>query len=129
MSFRVVERGLIFVEYQEQEDLDPLKQGPLIEAVEGCCAQGPVAIVFQVSGARKVDIAVPEMWLKVTTRLSPALCAMAVASSSMVVRVAADAFGISNVLRRIPVVVKSFKDVELAALWAREHVATLKNRG
>jgi hypothetical protein len=118
-----LEPGLISVDYRDEEGLDPTKQGPLVDAVEQQCALGFVAVVFEVTGARRIDVAVPEMWLKVTGRLSPALCAMAVASRSIAVRVAADAFGISNVLRRVPIAVKSFIELDAAQRWARESLA------
>jgi hypothetical protein len=122
VAYRIAEKGLIFVTYHGEEDLDPTRQGPLVQLVESECAKGPVAIVFEVTGARNVDPSVPAMWLKVTGRLAPALCTMAIASASLVVRVAADGFAISNVLRRVPISVKSFEETEHAMAWARVQV-------
>lgn len=120
MPFRLVEPGVIEVVYSSPAELAADAQGPLVELLEAECAVRPTVLVFDVKNVTSVPMAVPELWLTVTRGCAPRLCGMAIASPSMAVRAAADGFNVANLLRRVPVAVKSFHTVADATAWARQ---------
>ena len=119
MSFELIEPGIMLVHYRSTDDMLPHAQTGLIAAIEQSCRRGPTALVFNVTGAVSVPLTVPQLWLEVTQRLAPALARIAIASPSVLVRVAAEGFAVSNTLRRVPMSVKSFKSIDEATVWAR----------
>jgi hypothetical protein len=112
--------GLFVVRYWQPEDLTPARQTPLIAAVEAVPAPKPIGIVFDVSkDVRSVEMEVPNFWLTITGRRDLRLRAMAIASPSVGVRIAAKAFGLTNSVRKLPIAVQSFSDVAEAIKWVR----------
>lgn len=120
MSHCAVEPGIVQVIYETAEDMAPSQQGPLLELLKAEAGKGPVAIVFLVRKIARVDPSVPRFWLDATKDLNPALLAMAIASSSMAVRVAAKAFGAACSMRGLSVAVAAFSDEAEALVWARK---------
>lgn len=114
----LVHKGLFHVVYAAEPDMKPDQQSALLHSIEGELKHGPVAIVFSVKQASGVDKAVPAFWLDVSKRLAPKLCAMAIASPSMVVRTAAAGFSVANKLRHVDLAVHAFSDEEEAVRWA-----------
>ena len=119
MSYRVVEPGVVEVVYESAEDMKPEKQLGVRAAVDAELEAGPVALVFCVRRVVSVDLSVPTYWAEVAKRLSPRLCALGVASTSVAVRAAARAFAVGNTLRRVAVDVEAFSDEGAALDWAR----------
>lgn len=119
MSHRIVEPGLIEVVYESAEDMKPEKQLGVRAALDEQLEAGPVALVFCVRKVLSVDMNVPAYWAEVARRLSPRLCALGIASTSMAVRAAARAFAVGNTLRRVEVDVEAFSDEAAALDWAR----------
>lgn len=128
MSHRIVEPGLIEVVYESAEDMKPEKQLGVRAALDEQLEAGPVALVFCVRKVLSVDMNVPAYWAEVARRLSPRLCALGIASSSMAVRAAARAFAVGNTLRRVEVDVEAFSDEAAALGWAREKRRALPGR-
>lgn len=120
MSHRIVEPGLVEVVYESLEDMKPEKQLGVRAVVDQQLEAGPVALVFCVRKVLAVDLSVPAYWAEVAKRLSPRLCAFAIASRSMAVRAAARAFSVGNTLGRVEVDVEAFTDEGAALEWARE---------
>jgi hypothetical protein len=122
VSFERKSQGCFEVKYATVEDMAPGLQRNLREAVRKDTQLGPVCILFKVD-TMDVPKAVPEFWLEVTRELSPRLCALAVVSDSLAVRVIASGFGISNRVRQVKVSVKAFTRAQLdeAKSWCREH--------
>lgn len=122
MSFERKSQGSFEVTYATVEDMAPALQRELHEAVRRDSRLGRVCILFKVD-TMEVPRSVPEFWLGVTRELSPQLCAFAVVSDSLAVRVIASGFGISNRVRRVKVEVKPFTAAQLeeARQWCRQH--------
>lgn len=123
MSHAVAEPGIVQVIYQVAEDMDPSRQGGLLTLLQAEAEKGPLAIVFLVRKIARIDPGVPRFWLDVTKDLDRKLLAMAIASSSMAVRVAAKAFGAANSMRGLAITVGAFSDEGEALLWARKSLA------
>ncbi len=112
--------GLFVVRYWQSEDLAPARQQPLIAAIQAVPAPKPIGLVFDVSkDVRSVEMEVPNFWMTVTGRTELRLRAMAIASPSVGVRIAAKAFGLTNAVRKLPIAVQSFVDVAEAIKWTR----------
>lgn len=110
---------LFLVRYDTDEDLLPERQAELVERLRVIGAQQPVAVVFDVADAiRSVDIGVPGFWLGVTGERSIALRAMAIASRSRAVRVAAGGFRLANQARGLPIQVQVFDTADAGVEWA-----------
>jgi hypothetical protein len=118
--FTIEGPGLFVVRYRKPEDLTPARQDPLIAAMEAVPSHKPVGVVFDVGGeVRSVEMDVPNFWLTVTGRRELRLRAMAIASPSVGVRIAAKAFGLTTSVRKLPIAVQSFTDVFEAIRWVR----------
>ena len=112
--------GLFVVRYWQAEDLSPARQQPLIAAIEAVPSPMPIGLVFDVSrDVRSVEMEVPNFWMTITGRHELRLRAMAIASPSVGVRIAAKAFGLTNAVRKLPISVQSFVDVADAIKWVR----------
>jgi hypothetical protein len=122
--------GMFRVHYRVSADLSPALQSPLIAAVEVASRNGPTAILFVLEpGIRTVELSVPSYWLEVTARRELNLIAFAIVTQSAGVKVAAKGFAMANLVRRIPLEVRTF-EVEAAGLaWLREAVATRYAQG
>jgi hypothetical protein len=121
VSFERKSQGCFEVKYATVQDMEPATQRELHEAVRKDTKLGRVCIVFKVD-TLDVPKSVPEFWLQVTRELSPQLCALAIVSDSLAVRVIASGFGISNRVRKVKVAVKPFTRAQLdeAKQWCRE---------
>jgi len=107
------------VRYDTAEDLLPANQADLVLRLREAGARQPVAIVFDVGGQiRSVDLGVPGFWLGVSGDRSIALRAMAIASRTMAVRVAAGGFRLANQARRLPIEVRVVDTWEAGVEWA-----------
>lgn len=122
MSFERKSQGYFEVKYARVEDMAPGLQRELHEALRQDSQLGQVCVLFLVE-TLEVPRSVPEFWLNVTRELAPKLCALAVVSDSLAVRVIASGFGVSNRLRYVKVVVKPFTPAQLeeAREWCRLH--------
>jgi hypothetical protein len=118
----LVKKGLIHVVYEAEADMLPDRQVALMKDLDKELAGGLAVLVFNVKKAAGVDKAVPAFWLDVTKRLAPKLCAMAIASPSMVVRTAASGFSVANKLRQVRMAVQAFDDDAKALKWAAEQL-------
>ena len=116
------EPGLFHVVYATEADMRPELQKALVDALTAVVATDPAVLVFTVRQASGVDKSVPAYWMDVTKRLAPRLCAMAIASPSMVVRTAAHGFSVANKLRRVSMEVAAFEAEKDALRWAREQL-------
>ena len=125
VSQAVAEPGIVEVIYETPEDMDPARQAPLLELLQVEAAKAPLAIVFLVRKVSRVDPTVPRFWLDVTKELDGKLVAMAIASSSMAVRVAAKAFSAANSMRGLSIRVGAFSDETEALFWARQSLPQL----
>jgi hypothetical protein len=119
VSHRAVEPGIVQVLYEHEDDLKPDRQRELLADLEKEIAKGPLAVVFVVTKVAWIDVSVPKFWLGVTSAMAPGFAAMAIVSSSLAVRAAAKGFGMSVTLRRLPLAVATFTDVDGALGWAR----------
>ncbi|MCU0695979.1 MAG: hypothetical protein MUC96_05570 [Myxococcaceae bacterium] len=111
-----IEPGLVVVRYATREDLAPTHQYGLLELLDELALDGPVAVVFDVP-SMMVDASVPNFWLDVV-KTRPTLVAMAIASPSAPVRLAAESFSLALRLRRHPLKVRTFLTVNEALEWA-----------
>jgi hypothetical protein len=111
-----IERGLFLVRYRTADDLAPTHQHGLLELLTEAAERGPVAVAFDVPVAF-VDASVPNFWLEVV-RSQPNLVAIAVASPSMPVRLATEAFALAARARKAPLAVRSCCEVPEALSWA-----------
>jgi len=119
--FSEPEPGLFVVHYEDDAAMSPSLQDPLVAALEVAGKRGPVGICFRVKDAiPHVKLEVPTFWLGVTGRSELHLHAMAIVSLSIGVRLAAKGFAFSNKIRRIPIAVECFSDLEQAKKWAKE---------
>lgn len=118
-SFREIRPGLFRVVYDQPADLEPARQGALIEAVRAASRTRAVGIVFVIgSGVLVVDFAVPSFWIRVTSDPTVRIASMAMVTGSMAVEIAARSFGAANRFRRVPLVVKAFAAEPDAVAWA-----------
>ncbi|HEY3448535.1 MAG TPA: hypothetical protein VGK67_19420 [Myxococcales bacterium] len=118
--FSEPEPGLFLVAYEDPRNMAPDLQGPLIAAMEKAAARGPIGVCFRVSDSIPVvKLEVPSFWLGITGRSDLQLRAMAIASRSVGVQLAAKGFALSNRIRKIPIEVQTFADMEEAHRWVR----------
>lgn len=118
--FSEPQAGLFLVAYEDPKNMAPELQGPLVEAMEKAAARGPVGVCFRVGDSiPSVKLDVPAFWLGITARSELKLRAMAIASRSMGVQLAAKGFALSNRIRGIPVEVQAFADAAEAQEWVR----------
>jgi len=123
VPFEIPQPGIFLVNYKDDADLDPEKQGFLISQVKAVGASRRVGILFNISPqVWKVDMKIPKFWLGVTGDRSINLCAMAIVSASTPVQAAASFFNIANTMRKIPVAVQSFGESEPAMTWLRSQI-------
>ena len=123
----VIEEGLVQVQYSNEADMLPDLQASLLNDLERFARNGHVAVVFQVKSVAAVDHGIPAFWLEVTKRLAPKLCAMAIASPSLVVRTAARGFSVANKLRQVPLAVQAFDDEQAALRWAAAELRKMRD--
>ncbi len=124
MVFEQIEPGLFQVHYQTGEDLSGDHQQPLLDEVRAQRASPVNALVFVLSDEVKgIDPSVPNFWLGVTADRSYRFAAFAIVSSSLLVRIAADTFGVTNALRGATLKVRSFKTEGPALEWTRQRLA------
>ncbi|MDX2013303.1 MAG: hypothetical protein SFW67_24115 [Myxococcaceae bacterium] len=121
-----IEPGLVVVRYATKEDLAPTHQYGLLEFLDELSLDGPIAVVFDVPSMR-VDASVPNFWLDVV-KTRPTLVAMAIASASTPVRLAAESFAVALRLRRHPLTVRTFLSVSEALEWAAAARQTAASR-
>ncbi|MGC4115703.1 MAG: hypothetical protein QM765_14095 [Myxococcales bacterium] len=119
--FSELEPGLFLVMYEDPANMNPNRQGALVAALEKAALRGRTGLCFRVSDTiPRVRLEVPSFWLGITARADLNLCAMAIASRSVGVQMAAKGFGFSNRLRRIPIEVQTFDDVQQARGWVHQ---------
>jgi len=110
--------GVFVVHYKTADDLDPDRQGALVQQVRTLGAASPVVIIFVLDpSVWKIDPKIPSFWLGVTGDKGIKLRGMAIVSASMAVRVAASGFGVTNTLRDVSVAVKAFTEAKDAIAW------------
>ena len=120
MTYAQPKPRLFVVTYQVADDLLPERQAALLSEVEAAAKLGAVVLVFEVAAEiRSVDVKVPSFWLNVTGRLP--IAAVAIVTSSMLVRVAANGFSLANAARNLQTKVAVFATTREAIAWANEH--------
>lgn len=119
MACELLEAGLLKVVYATDEDMQPKAQRVVADAVAAELRKGPLGLLFVVPDIPRLDTAVPAYWLEVVSKSAPRLCAMAIASRSMLIRTAATSFGVTLKLRRIKHAVKAFEVYDPALEWVR----------
>lgn len=109
------------VTYAAPDEMAPDLQRRLVSRLEQMAERERVSVLFEVK-TLDVPLEVPRYWQTVTGRLAPRLCAIAIVSDSLAVRVAGMGFSISTRLRHVPVVVKAFTsgELEVARQWCLE---------
>jgi hypothetical protein len=107
------------VHYERPDDLAPAAQVRLLNAVRDAARHAPVAPLFVVGPAiRIVSPDVPGFWLQQVEPLR--IRALAVASQSFAVRIAANSFGVANRAIGRTLAVRAFPDERSAREWVRE---------
>jgi hypothetical protein len=127
IAFSQAEPRLFIVQYFTPEDLAPVLQQPLVDAIVAANAKThqPTGVIFCIqSTIRGVELAVPNYWLGVTSRTDTGLKAMAIVTTSAAVRVAAAGFALANRARGLALEVSSFSTVEAATHWVRDLIRT-----
>ena len=115
---QIGDRDLWLVQYRNSADLHPSRQVALVSQIFE--RKRPAAIVFEVGATvRLVDLSVSTYWLSVVELPSSPIQAIAVASLSPTVRIAASAFGVALNIRRIPLHARVFTLRDEAVQWAR----------
>jgi uroporphyrinogen-III synthase len=117
--------GLIVVRYPEARDMEPERQGALVEAIRNASRIRPVAVVFVTGEAvRSLDLAVPKFWKRVAEDPTIQIGAMAMVSGSLTVEIAARGVAAASRLRRhrhrSRFEVRAFGDERSAASWASQ---------
>ena len=116
--------GVYLVRYPTEAQMQPEAQAEWVALLRREGLHRPVGVVFVLGDAvQLVSTAVPAFWLEVTGALRGQLVAMAMVTSSVMVRAAASGFRLTNVVRRIPLAVRSFEQEAEALQWVREAVA------
>lgn len=111
-----IEPGLFLVRLRTADELSPTHQHGLLEVLAEAAHAGPVAVAFYVPEVFLVEASVPNFWLDVV-RTQPDLVAIAVASASIRVRLATEAFALAARARKAPLAIRSFTDVTEALTW------------
>jgi hypothetical protein len=113
--------GMLLVRYREARDMEPARQGPLVEAIRAASRVRPIAVVFVIGeGVVSVDFAVPSFWIKVVADPSIQIGAMAMVTGSLAVEIAAKSFAAASRFRRQPIEVRTFTEERAATSWARQ---------
>jgi hypothetical protein len=121
--------GVFLVRYPTETQMQPAAQAEWVATLQREGLQRPVGVVFVLGDAVQfVSTAVPAYWLEVTSAMRGQLVAMAMVTSSVMVRAAASGFRLTNVVRRIPLAVRSFEQETEALRWVRE-VVSLPRQG
>ena len=116
--------GVFLVRYPTEVQMQPAAQKEWVAQLQREGLQRPVGVVFVLGEAvQLVSTAVPAYWLEVTGAMRGQLVAMAMVTSSVMVRAAASGFRLTNTVRRIPLAVRSFEREPEALSWVRDAVA------
>jgi len=113
--------GMFLVRYEVPSDMEPGRQGPLIDAIRAGSRIRPVVIVFVIGEqVRSVDFAVPGFWIKVLADPTVNVGAMVMVTGSLAVEIAAKSFGAATKFRQHPLEIRVFDEERAATSWAKQ---------
>jgi hypothetical protein len=113
--------GMFLVRCDDARDLEPERQGALIDAIRAASRIRPVVLVFVLGEAiRTVDFAVPSYWIKVLADPTVNVGAMVMVTASLAVEIAARSFGAATRFRDHPIEIRVFDEERAATSWAKQ---------
>ncbi len=116
--------GVFVVRYNRDAEMEPERQGPLLDAIRATARLGHVGIVFEVGpDVHWVDVAVPTFWLRATADDSLRIRAMAIVSGSTAVGIATAGFAAACAIRGTGLEARSFRSRPQALAWVCEKLA------
>jgi hypothetical protein len=121
MAFEELSPGLLLVRYETPAELAPENQSAILARLEK--RRGRVALAFDVrANISSVPVEVPTFWLTVTGRTELQICAMAIITRAVLVRVAARGFSLANIARGASLEVRTFEEAPPGLEWCREQL-------
>ncbi|MBS2026756.1 MAG: hypothetical protein JST54_02530 [Deltaproteobacteria bacterium] len=119
-----VDGQLVHVAYLDSAAMSPADQDALVNAIRAQAVNGPVGLLFAVgAGARVVDPAVSAFWLEQVRNKELKIRAMAIVTTRLGVRVAAQAFAQANRVLGTGLDVAVEQDEAAARAWLLERLA------